>query len=68
MGSPTEEEFGFGIVEPRAVEWGLDFDTGQVACFVEVVGDVLIIDGFVHTNVEELLVCFGVGFRLITRP
>ena len=58
--APAQEEFGFGVVEPGAVEWRLNPDAGQAARFVKVVGHVLIIDGFVHTNVEQLLVCFGV--------
>lgn len=60
MGAPVEEEFGFGVVEPGAVKFCFDFHTGEVVCVFQMVGNVLVVDGFVHANVEKLLVCFGV--------
>ena len=60
-GAPAEQEFCFGIVEPGGEVWRFDFDGGHASRFAQVVGDLQIVDGFVHANVEGLLV----GFRVI---
>jgi len=59
-GAPAEQEFCFGIIEPGGEVGCFDFDGGHVAGFAEVVGYLLVVDGFVHADVEGLLVGFGV--------
>lgn len=59
LGAPIEEEFCFGIVEPGADEFGGDVYGGVAPCLREVVGDVSVIDGFVHADVKFLLACLG---------
>lgn len=59
-GAPAEQEFCFGIIEPGGEVGCFDLDGRHCSRFAQVVGDLQIVDRFIHTNVEGLLVGFWV--------
>lgn len=63
--APAEEEFCFGVVEPSGMKGSFDRNRWECSRLSQVVSEFLVVNRFIHADVEGLLACLGVidGFE-----